>query len=66
MGVNLGPRATNPKKAEVWRRLDRMCRWCLYDKLADGNWVQQVEACTADDCPLYPLRRVSTSKRAKK
>ena len=65
MGANTGTRPTNPKKSEIWRRIDSMCRWCLYDRAVDGTWVQQVNSCTAGDCPLYPIRRVSTPEKRK-
>jgi len=36
------------------------CRDCIYDPLSGlGNWRQQVEACTAKACPLWPVRPVS-------
>lgn len=42
------------------------CKECIYDQFAGiGNWRQQVEACTATTCPLYPVRPVSKPKTAK-
>ena len=52
-------RASNPRKAEVYFKIDKNCRFCLYDPGADGTWREQVEACTSPDCALYPIRPVS-------
>lgn len=36
------------------------CRDCVYDPLSGlGNWRQQVEACPAKTCSLWPVRPVS-------
>lgn len=32
------------------------CRECLYDDQSVGTWRQQVSACPATDCALWPLR----------
>jgi hypothetical protein len=47
------------------------CRECIVDmRPGNGRWRQQVEACTAPDCPLYPVRprawRASAAKQAEK
>lgn len=45
------------------KAVDAMCRSCLYDSSpGNGNWRQQVTACTSKTCPLYPVRPVSSSK----
>ena len=36
--------------------INAMCRQCLYDPHAAGNWRQQVEACTSPGCALYAVR----------
>lgn len=36
--------------------VDAKCRECIYDELEPGRWKQQVAACTATSCPLYPVR----------
>lgn len=37
--------------------INAKCRECIYDPLSGmGTWRQQVAACTAPNCPLYPLR----------
>lgn len=32
------------------------CKGCIYDKLAGGTWLDQVEACTVTNCELYEWR----------
>ena len=44
------------------KRIDLMCRSCIYDGLAQGNWRQQVTACACDYCPLCAVRPVSKPK----
>jgi len=41
------------------KRIDLMCRSCIYDEKASGNWRQQVTACESDHCPLWAVRPVS-------
>ena len=41
------------------KRINLMCRSCIYDELAQGNWRQQVTACECDYCPLWAVRPVS-------
>ena len=45
--------------------INAMCRGCIYDKHEAGTWRQQVEACTAPKCPLYPYRPVSKPETPK-
>lgn len=47
-----------PRKRPGSRKsaIDAFCRYCLYDPGAAGTWRQQVDACTALDCPLYSFR----------
>ena len=61
-----GNRYSKPTKAEVWHRIDENCKTCIYDPHADGNWVQQVEACDSVDCPMWAIRRVSRPKTGAK
>lgn len=43
--------------------INAMCKGCIYDPIGGkGTWRQQVEACTAKQCPLYPVRPVSASE----
>lgn len=48
------------------KAIDAFCRWCLYDPRGGcGTWREQVEACTATDCPLFEFRpRSSAGKKA--
>ncbi len=41
--------------------INAMCRSCIYDRLAAGNWRQQVTNCACPACALYPVRPVSKS-----
>ena len=44
--------------------INAKCRECIYDPFAsEGNWRQQVQACTSYNCPLYPVRPVSKPKK---
>jgi len=37
--------------------INAMCYECIYDGSGgSGKWRQQVEDCTAPNCPLYNLR----------
>jgi hypothetical protein len=37
--------------------INRKCRECIYDpRGGGGTWREQVQACIAPDCPLYPVR----------
>ena len=46
--------------------VNRFCRECIYDPAAEGSWRAQAGACTAPECPLYPVRPRPTAaeKRA--
>ena len=41
------------------KRIDLICRSCIYDEKAPGNWRQQTMACECDYCPLWAVRPVS-------
>lgn len=45
-----------------------MCKSCIYDAYAQGagTWRQQVEDCTAPDCPLFHLRPVTKGTMEKR
>ena len=43
------------------KAINEKCKDCIYDPKAGGTWRQQVEECTCMDCPLYPVRPVSTN-----
>jgi len=38
------------------KAINEKCKDCIYDNLAEGTWLKQVELCTCSDCPLYPVR----------
>lgn len=38
------------------------CKRCIYDPGASGNWRKQVSSCSAADCPLHPLRPISSAR----
>jgi hypothetical protein len=44
------------------KRVNLMCRSCIYDERAPGNWRQQVTACKCDYCALWAVRPVSKPK----
>lgn len=50
------------------KAINQFCRECIFDPLGgSGTWRQQVEACTAHNCPIYSVRPLpigSSSKRA--
>ena len=48
------PRRISPRDA-----IKAKCKDCIHDPLAGGTWIQQVEACTFQECSLYPFRPVS-------
>ena len=47
--------------------INETCKSCIYDDRAVGigTWREQIEACTALDCPLYSFRPVSEGNRVK-
>jgi hypothetical protein len=45
--------------------INAFCKACLYDPIGGtGTWRQQVEACTARHCPLFPVRPKSAAEGA--
>lgn len=52
------PRSLKPRKS-MRSAINEMCRECICDDQAPGNWRQQVTGCTVLKCPLYELRPVS-------
>ena len=40
------------------------CIDCIYDPLAGGTHVAQIEACTMAECPLFEHRPVTSATRA--
>ena len=66
----MGNRGSTKVKQSLRRAIDGKCRECLFSPDAPGRWREQIERCTAPDCPLYAVRprawRASTAKQAKK
>jgi len=56
--------ATKAPKRTLRAAIYAMCRSCIYDPLAGGNWRQQVGACRVEACPLWPYRPKSAPKSA--
>ncbi len=46
------------------KAINDMCKACIYDKYAAGNWRQQVSACTSPNCPLFQYRPKSSPIQA--
>jgi hypothetical protein len=46
--------------------INDMCRGCIYDSKAPGNWRQQTSACTSHECPLWPFRPRSTTSQVER
>ena len=56
----------NKTRPSMRAAINAMCRECIVDdRRGNGNWRQQVAACTAPACPLYPLRPVSHPQQGK-
>ncbi|MBE0438072.1 MAG: hypothetical protein IBX56_20015 [Methylomicrobium sp.] len=39
------------------------CEDCIYDPLAGGTCLQQIEKCTAKDCALHSLRPLTSATK---
>jgi len=50
------------KRLSLRQAVDQKCKECIYDPYQKGAWREQVQACTASDCPLYAVRPKSFSK----
>lgn len=37
------------------------CKDCIYDPAIGLNWRKQVTMCSCTDCPLYPVRPLSST-----
>ena len=38
------------------KAINDYCKGCIYDSLAPGTWLKQVEDCSSPICELYPVR----------
>ena len=43
--------------------INEKCRECIYDSMAGGSWLAQVEGCTMTTCALYSFRPVTSATR---
>ena len=41
-------------------RINAKCVDCIYDEALGTNWRKQVSDCLVTDCPLYPIRPMSS------
>ena len=44
------------------KAINAMCRQCTYDPSDVGTAAQQIAACTSKDCPLHPVRPITTKQ----
>ena len=51
--------------ASLRKSINEKCKECIYDEFGEGNWRQQVTACTMPDCALYAVRPLSKPKPVK-
>jgi hypothetical protein len=56
---------TRGKQHSLRSLINAKCRECIYDPLAEGNWRQQVGACTSPSCPLFEVRPRSKPHKPK-
>ena len=47
------------------KAINEKCKDCIYDPLAGGTWLKQVELCTMPDCPLFPVRPMPRDSKSK-
>jgi hypothetical protein len=48
--------SAKPPRPSMRRAINAKCKECIYDRVADGTWREQVESCTSQDCALWILR----------
>ena len=54
-------RAARGPRPSMRKAIDAKCKECIYDpESGQGTWRQQTGACQIFDCPLWPLRPVSS------
>jgi len=51
------------KKISAQKAIRNHCKGCIYDPLAGGTWLEQVEACTITQCELYDNRPKTAKTR---
>lgn len=49
----------------VWvKAVEMKCVECIYDPSGgNGTWREQVEGCTDETCPLYPVRPLPEGRK---
>ncbi len=52
-------------KISAKKAISNHCKGCIYDPLAGGNWLQQVEDCKITKCELYEHRPLTRKTRVK-
>lgn len=45
--------------------IDAFCKSCIWDRHASGTWREQVAACPAPRCPLYPYRPMPCDQKSR-
>lgn len=50
-------------KPSYRKQVNEFCKQCIYDKTDEGTWREQVQRCTAKDCPLFNLRPLTTGEK---
>lgn len=38
------------------KAINEKCKECIFDPAAPGTWKKQVDDCTVQSCPLWPVR----------
>lgn len=46
------------------KAIDANCKECIYDPLAGGTWLEQVEKCITPHCALYSFRPLTNATKA--
>lgn len=44
------------------KAINGKCRECSYDPMDIGTAAQQIAACICSDCPLHPVRSITTKQ----
>ena len=44
------------------KAINAKCRECTYDPLDVGTAAQQIAVCTDSECPLHPVRPITTKR----
>jgi hypothetical protein len=44
------------------KAINAKCKQCVYDPMDVGTAAQQIAACICSDCPLHPVRPITTKR----